>query len=43
MSREFLDFVEDMLDGTSKAEILLDGVSYSNQAQNRTDIDRLRR
>jgi uncharacterized protein with HEPN domain len=29
MSREFLDFVEDMLDGMNKAEILLEGVSYS--------------
>jgi uncharacterized protein with HEPN domain len=29
MSREFLDFVEDILDGMNKAEILLEGVSYS--------------
>ncbi len=29
MSREFLDFIEDILDGMSKAEILLEGVSYS--------------
>jgi uncharacterized protein with HEPN domain len=28
MSREFLDFVEDILDGMNKAEILLEGVSY---------------
>jgi uncharacterized protein with HEPN domain len=29
MSREYLDFVEDILDGMEKAEILLEGVSYS--------------
>jgi uncharacterized protein with HEPN domain len=29
MSREFLDFVEDILDGMNKAEVLLEGVSYS--------------
>lgn len=29
MSHEFLDFVEDILDGMNKAEILLQGVSYS--------------
>ena len=29
MSREFLDFVEDILDGMNKAEALLEGVSYS--------------
>lgn len=29
MSREFLDFIEDILDGMNKAEILLKGVSYS--------------
>jgi uncharacterized protein with HEPN domain len=29
MSREFLDFVEDILDGMNKAGILLEGVSYS--------------
>ncbi len=29
MSREFLDFVEDILDAMNKAEILLLGVSYS--------------
>jgi uncharacterized protein with HEPN domain len=29
MSREFLDFVEDILDGMNKAEMLLEGVSYS--------------
>ena len=29
MSREFLDFVEDILDGMNKAEILLEGGSYS--------------
>lgn len=29
MSREFLDFVEDILDAMNKAEILLEGVSYS--------------
>ncbi|OGO60177.1 MAG: hypothetical protein A2032_06040 [Chloroflexi bacterium RBG_19FT_COMBO_49_13] len=29
MSREFLDFVEDILDGMDKAETLLEGVSYS--------------
>lgn len=28
MSREFLDFVEDILDAMKKAEILLEGVSY---------------
>ena len=28
MSREFLDFVEDILDGMNKAEALLEGVSY---------------
>ncbi len=30
MSREFLDFVEDILDGMDKAEILLERVSYSH-------------
>jgi uncharacterized protein with HEPN domain len=29
MSREFLDFVEDILDGMNKAEALLEGVNYS--------------
>jgi uncharacterized protein with HEPN domain len=29
MSPEFLDFVEDILDGMNKAEILLEGVSYT--------------
>lgn len=29
MSHEFLDFVEDILDGMNKAEELLEGVSYS--------------
>ena len=29
MSREYLDFVEDILDGMNKAEELLEGVSYS--------------
>jgi len=29
MSREFLDFIEDILDGMNKAEVLLEGVSYS--------------
>jgi len=29
MSLEFLDFVEDILDGMTKAEALLKGVSYS--------------
>ena len=29
MSREFLDFVEDILDAMNKAENLLEGVSYS--------------
>ena len=29
MSREFLDFVEDILDGMKKAEIMLEGVNYS--------------
>jgi uncharacterized protein with HEPN domain len=29
MSREFLDFVEDILDAMNKAEILLEGVNYS--------------
>jgi uncharacterized protein with HEPN domain len=29
MSREFLDFIEDILDGMNKAEALLEGVSYS--------------
>ena len=28
MSREFLDFVEDILDGMNKAEMLLESVSY---------------
>ena len=28
MSREFLDFVEDILDAMDKAEILLDGVTF---------------
>jgi uncharacterized protein with HEPN domain len=28
MSREFLDFIEDILDGMNKAEMLLEGVSY---------------
>jgi uncharacterized protein with HEPN domain len=30
MNREFLDFVEDILDAMEKAEILLQGVSYEN-------------
>lgn len=29
MSHEFLDFVEDILDGMNKAETLLEGVCYS--------------
>jgi uncharacterized protein with HEPN domain len=29
MSREFLDFVEDILDGMNKAELLLEGIRYS--------------
>jgi uncharacterized protein with HEPN domain len=29
MSREFLDFIEDILDGMSKAQILLEGISYA--------------
>lgn len=29
MSREFLDFVEDILDGMNKAETFLEGVTYS--------------
>jgi uncharacterized protein with HEPN domain len=29
MSREFLDFIEDILDGMNKAETLLEGISYS--------------
>ena len=29
MSHEFLDFIEDILDGMNKAETLLEGVSYS--------------
>ncbi len=29
MSREFMDFIEDILDGMNKAETLLEGVSYS--------------
>jgi uncharacterized protein with HEPN domain len=29
MSHEFLDFVEDILDAMSKAELLLEGVTYS--------------
>jgi uncharacterized protein with HEPN domain len=29
MSREFLDFVEDILDAMNKAVSLLEGVSYS--------------
>jgi uncharacterized protein with HEPN domain len=29
MRREFLDHIEDILDGMNKAEILLEGVSYS--------------
>jgi hypothetical protein len=28
MSREFLDFIEDIRDGMNKAEILLEGVDY---------------
>ncbi len=30
MSREFLDFVEDILDAMDKAEILLDGVTFED-------------
>jgi uncharacterized protein with HEPN domain len=33
MSREFLDFIDDILDGMNKAELLLEGVSY-NQFEN---------
>lgn len=29
MSREFLDFIEDILDAMNKAEALLEGVSFS--------------
>jgi uncharacterized protein with HEPN domain len=29
MNREFLDFIEDILDGMNKAEILLEGVPFS--------------
>ena len=29
MNREFLDFIEDMLDGMNKAEALLDGIRHS--------------
>ncbi len=29
MSREFLDFIDDILDAMNKAEMLLDGVGYS--------------
>lgn len=29
MSREYLDFIEDILDGMNKAELLLEGISYS--------------
>ena len=29
MNREFLDFIEDMLDGMNKAEALLEGIRYS--------------
>jgi hypothetical protein len=29
MNREYLDFIDDILDGMNKAEILLEGVSYS--------------
>lgn len=29
MNREFLDFLEDILDGMNKAEALLEGVSFS--------------
>lgn len=29
MSHEFLDFVEDILDGMYKAELLLEGVNYT--------------
>lgn len=28
MSREFLDFVDDILDAMDKAELLIEGVSY---------------
>ena len=28
MSREFLDFIDDILDGMDKAEALFQGVSY---------------
>lgn len=30
MSREFLDFVEDILDGMNKAEMLLEGLAIPN-------------
>jgi uncharacterized protein with HEPN domain len=29
MNREFLDFIEDMLDGMNKAEALLEGICYT--------------
>jgi len=29
MNREFQDFIEDILDGMNKAEILLEGVPFS--------------
>jgi uncharacterized protein with HEPN domain len=32
MSNEFLDYVEDILDAMDKAEILLDGVAYTQFA-----------
>jgi len=38
MSREFLDFVEDILDAMDKAEILLDGVTFEDLvSENSTD------
>ncbi len=29
MNREYLDFIEDILDGMNKAEVLIEGMSYS--------------
>ncbi len=39
MSREFLDFIEDILDGMNKAETLVEGMAYSQfEADFRTNF-----
>ena len=38
MNREFLDFVEDILDAMEKAELLIEGVSYEQFEDDRQHL-----